>query len=219
MPAFESAALDRKLAELPAGIAALARQGCIRTYRKNTVIVQEGEAGDSMYVLIEGRVRIYSNGGGARREITFDTVHAPDYFGETWLDGGPRATSFATLEPCICSVLSRADLQRHISQHHGFAFELMARMAKRTRLATQMAKSLALTDVYGRLVQALEAACGQAPPQVPVTLSRITHQSLASSVGASREMVSRLLKDLERGGYVSLGVRQITLRRKLPARY
>lgn len=218
MPTCESAALERKLAAMPAGMVALARHGCIHSYRKNTVLVQEGETSDSTYVLIEGRVRIYSN-DGAGREITFDTVHAPDYFAETWLDGGPRATSFATLDPCICSMLSRADLQSYLSQHQGFAMELMARVAKRARLATQMAKSLALTDVYGRLVQALEAACGSPPKEVPITISRITHQSLASSVGASREMVSRLLKDLERGGYVSLGVRQITLCRKLPARY
>jgi CRP/FNR family cyclic AMP-dependent transcriptional regulator len=214
---IDAAALERLFLAMPGNIGALARQGSVRSYRKHTVIIQEGESGDSTYVLLAGSVRFYSN-DSTGREITFGTADAGDYFAESWLDGGPRSTSVVTLEPCVCSIVSCDELQRHVRQQPGFALELVARMAKRARLATQMAKSLALTSVYGRLVQALEGPCGPAT-KAPVTLSRVTHQSLANSVGASREMVSRLLKDLERGGYVSLGVRQIILHRKLPARY
>ena len=60
---------------------------------------------------------------------------------------------------------------------------------------------------------------GVASPEKPITITQITHQQIASRVGASREMVSRLLKDLEKGGYIELGVKRITLKKKLPARW
>jgi CRP/FNR family cyclic AMP-dependent transcriptional regulator len=217
MPTNEAAALERLFEALPANIRALARLGCIRSYRKNTVILHEGESGDSTYVLLKGSVRIYSNDRSGR-EITFDTVEAGDYFAETWVDGGPRPASFVTQELCVCAIVPRDELQSQLRKDPGFAFDLVARVARRARMATQMAKSLALYDVYGRIVQVLEGHCGPAT-QAPITITRITHQSLASQVGASREMVSRVLKELERGGYVSLGVRQITLHRKLPSKF
>ena len=73
--------------------------------------------------------------------------------------------------------------------------------------------------VYGRVIATLENQKGPASPDNPVILTQITHQQLASRVGASREMVSRLLKDLEKGGYIELGVKRITLKKKLPARW
>ena len=78
---------------------------------------------------------------------------------------------------------------------------------------------MALLDVYGRVIHTLEGQQGPASSQVPIQLTQITHQQIASRVGASREMVSRLLKDLEKGGYVELGIKRITLKKKLPARW
>jgi CRP/FNR family cyclic AMP-dependent transcriptional regulator len=78
---------------------------------------------------------------------------------------------------------------------------------------------MALLDVYGRVIVTLESQHGTAKPDAPITLTQITHQNIASRVGASREMVSRLLKDLEKGGYIELGVKRITLLKKLPARW
>jgi CRP/FNR family cyclic AMP-dependent transcriptional regulator len=190
----------------------------VRSFRKNTVIITEGEMGDSTYVLLSGRVRVYSN-DAVGRELTFGVVEAGDYFAEMWLDGGPRSASIITLEPCVCAVVSRADLCKHLASHPDFMLELIARVIRRARTATQTARELALKDVYGRVVSTLEGHQGPATPGAPVLLAPITHQTIASRVGASREMVSRLLKDLERGGYVSLGIRQITLNRKLPARW
>jgi CRP/FNR family cyclic AMP-dependent transcriptional regulator len=90
---------------------------------------------------------------------------------------------------------------------------------RRARAATETARNMALLDVYGRVIATLESQQGPASPDNPITLTQITHQQLASRVGASREMVSRLLKDLEKGGYIELGVKRITLKKKLPARW
>ena len=80
---------------------------------------------------------------------------------------------------------------------------------------------MALLDVYGRLVALLEERRGDAAEGEgnSAMLESITHQDIANRVGASREMVSRLLKDLEKGGYIELGIRRITLLKKLPSRW
>ena len=85
--------------------------------------------------------------------------------------------------------------------------------------AESRARQMALLDVYGRVIHTLESEQGPASVHAPVELTQITHQQIASRVGASREMVSRLLKDLEKGGYVELGIKRITLKKKLPARW
>jgi CRP/FNR family cyclic AMP-dependent transcriptional regulator len=218
MAASTTTAQDRLFDALSPTIRALAVRGSIRSYRKNTVIINEGEIGDSTFVLLEGRVKVYSTDEDGR-EITYHVVEAGDYFAEMWLDGGPRSASVMTLEPCLCAIVGRAEVREHFARHPEFALELIAHVIRYARLATQRARELALKDVYGRVVSTLEGRHGPASPDAPITLAPITHQAIASLVGASREMVSRLLKDLERGGYVALGVKQITLKRKLPARW
>ena len=213
-----SAAHEKLVAALNPSLRALALRGAFRNYRKNTVIINEGEIGDSLFVLLQGRVKVFSNDADGR-EITYNIVEAGDYFAEMWLDGGPRSASVMTLEPSVCSVVSRAALRDHLAEEPEFALELVSQVIRRARAATETARNMALLDVYGRVVATLESQRGAALSDQPVILTQITHQQIASRVGASREMVSRLLKDLEKGGYIELGVKRITLRKKLPARW
>ncbi len=212
------AAHEKLLAALTPALRALAVRGTIRSYRKNSVIINEGEVGESLFVLLEGRVKVYSNDADGR-EITYNVVEAGDYFAEMWLDGGPRSASVMTLEPCVCSIVSRSGLRDHLAEEPEFALDLVAQVIRRARAATETARNMALLDVYGRVIATLESHKGPATPDAPITLTQITHQNIASRVGASREMVSRLLKDLEKGGYIELGVKRITLKKKLPARW
>ena len=216
MPA--QAANEKLLAGLSPSLRQLALRGTTRSYRKNAVIVNEGEIGDSLFVLLQGRVKVFSNDADGR-EITYNVVQAGDYFGEMWLDGGPRSASVMTLEPCVCAVVGRAALREHLAEEPEFALDLVAQVIRRARAATETARNMALLDVYGRVIVTLESQQGPARVDAPITLTQITHQNIASRVGASREMVSRLLKDLEKGGYIELGVKRITLLKKLPARW
>lgn len=218
MTTLDPAARDRLFSSLTPTIRALAARGVLRSYRKNTILVHEGERGDSTFVLLQGKVKVYSTDAEGR-EIIYSIANAGDYFAEMWLDGGPRCASVMTLEPCVCSIVCGDAFREHLASDQDFALELVSRLIRRVREATQKARELALLDVYGRVVRALESHEGPAVPGRPVVLSPITHQAIASRVGSSREMVSRLLKDLERGGYVELGVKRITLHRKLPARW
>jgi CRP/FNR family cyclic AMP-dependent transcriptional regulator len=213
-----SAAHEKLVANLNPSLRALALRGIFRSYRKNTVIINEGEIGDSLFVLLDGRVKVYSTDADGR-EITYNIVEAGDYFAEMWLDGGPRSASVMTLEPSVCSVVSRSALRDHLAEEPEFALELVSQVIRRARAATETARNMALLDVYGRVIATLENHAGPAAPDKPITITQITHQQIASRVGASREMVSRLLKDLEKGGYIELGVKRIVLRKKLPARW
>lgn len=209
---------ERLVAKLEPGIGRLAARGIVRSYRKNTIVINEGEVGDSLFVLLQGQVKVYATDENGR-EITYGTIQAGDYFGEMSLDGGPRSASVMTLEPCLCALVSRAAVQQHLADEPEFAISLVSQVIRRARSATETARQMALLDVYGRVIHTLEGQQGPASTQAPVELNQITHQQIASRVGASREMVSRLLKDLEKGGYVELGIKRITLKKKLPARW
>jgi len=213
-----SAAHVKWVATVSPHLRSLALRGAIRSYRKNSVIINEGEVGESLFVLLQGRVKVYSTDADGR-EITYNVVEQGDYFAEMWLDGGPRSASVMTLESSVCSVVSRAALRDHLAAEPEFALELVSQVIRRARAATEAARNMALLDVYGRVVVTLEGQKGPAGPGAPITLVQLTHQSIANRVGASREMVSRLLKDLEKGGYIELGVKRITLLKKLPAKW
>ncbi len=213
-----SAAHERLIAALSPSLGALALRGNLRSYRKSSVVINEGDSGDTLFILLQGSVKVFSTDQSGR-EITYGTITAGDYFGEMSLDGGPRSASVMTLEPCICSIVTRSGVREHLAEEPEFALDLVAQVIRRARTATETARNMALLDVYGRVIATLESEAGPAKPDAPVLLTQITHQSIASRVGASREMVSRLLKDLEKGGYIELGVKRIMLKKKLPARW
>ena len=204
---------------LTPSLRSLALRGVIRRYSKKTLLMNEGEEGDSLWVLLKGSVKAFSVDQGGR-EIIYGKVHAGDYFGEMSLDGGPRSNSVMTLEPCVCAVLSRVDVSEHLAVEPEFAIDLLVQVIRRARAVTDAARNLALLDVYSRLVAALEENMDVDALELgAVTLEPVTHQEIAGRVGASREMVSRLMKDLERGGYIKMSPKRITLLKKLPTRW
>lgn len=197
----------------------LAGLGSERLFRKGTLLIQEGDIGDTLYVVLSGRLRAFA-ADDRGKEITLGVYGAGDYVGEMALDGGPRSANVETLEATRCSVVTRDALLSYISGHPDFALEMMARLIRRARLATQSARSLALIDVYGRLRELLEGFA--APPDADGARAlgeRLTHQQIANHLACSREMVTRLLKDLETGGWIALRERRIVLLRELPTRW
>lgn len=198
---------------------ALAALGVQRRYRRGTLLIQEGETGDTLYIVLQGRLRAYlaDNSG---KELTLGVYGPLEYVGEMSLDGGPRSAHVEALEASLCSVVTRDVLLAYIAKHPEFALELMARLIRRARLATESARSVALIDVYGRLVRLLnQLACDPDPEGLRTLRERITHQAMAQHLACSREMVSRLMRDLETGGYVAVRERCIWLLKPLPARW
>jgi CRP/FNR family cyclic AMP-dependent transcriptional regulator len=206
------------LSSLPEALRTLAARGVQRSYRKGTLIIEEGSHGDTLYLLLRGKVKAFSSDARGR-EVTYGVYSAGDYFGEMSLDGGPRSASVIAEQACVCAVLTRQSLHEHIAAEPAFAFELIGRVIRRARLATQSARSMALLDVYGRVVQLLESLAVVQADGSRVIAERLTHAEIAARVGCSREMVSRLMKDLERGGFLEATDAGIQLPRRLPLRW
>lgn len=229
MPLTDSPRIARSNVGLTAGtmgapvlmsdaLAALTERGEQRRYRKGTLLIQEGDQGDTLFIIHSGRLRVFSAGENDR-EITYGVYGAGEYLGEMSLDGGPRSASVITLEASVCTVVSRRTLERFIAERPEFAFELLAKVIRRARSATLSARQLALNDVYGRLKALLLGLAQAQADGTQRVVDRLTHQEMANRLGCSREMVSRLMKDLERGGYVAVDDHQFVLVKPLPARW
>jgi CRP/FNR family transcriptional regulator, cyclic AMP receptor protein len=198
----------------------LARRGELIRYAKGAVLIQEGSHGDTIYIVLAGKLRVYGSHMANEREITHGTYGPGEYVGEMSLDGGPRSASVAALEPTVCSMVTRRTLESHLAEHPAFAFELLAKVIRRARAATMSAKGMALNDVYGRLKALLEGSAELQPDGSRRLTEKLTHLELANRVGCSREMITRQLNDLQQGGYVgSEGRGMLVLLKPLPPRW
>ena len=198
----------------PDTLRAIAASGVVRSYPKNTILINEGDIGDSLFIVVSGRVKVYSS-NQAGREVVI-AFHGPgEYIGEMSLDGSPRSASVVTLEPTTCALVNRASFREFILAHPDFALHLIERLIQRVRLTTENVKSLALSDVYGRLVKLLLALAVDHDGKLVVP-EKLTQQDIAERVGASRDMISRLMKDLVAGGYLAIQDRTITILKKPP---
>jgi len=206
------------LAVLSDSLRLLAQRGELKRYRKGHRLIEEGEFGDTIFIILSGRVRVFGTGEKGR-EITYGTHAAGDYLGEISLDGGPRSASVEVIEACECAVVTKQTLLRHIGEHPEFALELIAQVIRVARSATMGAKHLALNDVYGRLVLLLNELAAPQPDGTRLIAERLTHQEMANRLGCSREMVSRLMKDLLDGGFIRAEPAGWHICGQLPARW
>ena len=198
---------------LPPSLRLLAARGMARSYRKGVVLIEEGSLGDSLYLIVSGSVRAYSSDARGR-EITYGVYGPGEYVGEMSLDGAPRSASVITEEASRLVMIMRASLLTHISEHPEFAFELLTKVIRRARAATLSTKQLALNDVYGRLKNLVDASTSDGQHL------GLTHQGMAQRLGCSREMVSKLVKDLELGGYLKrVAAGEYQRLKTLPARW
>jgi CRP/FNR family transcriptional regulator, cyclic AMP receptor protein len=191
----------------------LAKLGMLRQYKAGVLILREGETGDAIYLVRGGQVRSLSQALHGK-EISYNIIPAGHYFGEMALDGGARSSSVEAVTDCECWVIPNEQVLAYAAQNSEFALHLLTTAISRARSATDAARDMALLDVYSRLTQALnrefEAHSGVCP---------LTHAQLASVIGSSREMVSKLIKDLVRGNYVEVKNRHTIKIKKLPIKW
>jgi len=199
---------------LPEDIRALSARGIIRSYPRNTILITEGDRTDALYLIISGRVKIFLS-DAAGKEVMLGTQGAGDYFGEMALDGGPRSASVMTIEPSRFAVIPKANAHDLVRDHPEFAAHLIEKLIGRIRTLTENFKGLALLDVYGRVARLLLDLAIDQDGKLVVG-EKLTHQEIASRVGASREMISKICKGLTVGGYISVDKRRITIHRTLP---
>ena len=199
----------------------LAELGDIRLFHRHAIILQEGMPGEDLVILLQGRLRVFSNSGGSRpREVTYGIYGPGEVVGEMSLEGDLRSASVQALHPSWCSVVPRAQLLGFIAQEPAFALDLLATVVARARLATQTVRQVLFADTYARLCELLMRHTEPLPDGRLLVRERMTHALMAQQIGSSREMVSRLLKDLITGGYISRNERrQYFICAPLPARW
>lgn len=203
---------------MSASLQALAARGERRLVRRGVKLIVEGDLGDTLYIVLQGKLRAYTAGHDGR-ELTFAHYGPGDYVGEMGLDGSPRSANVEAVEASWVAVVHRPVLEQHLLEDPGFALELLSKVIGRARQASQSFRQIALNDVYGRLRALLESLT---PPDAQgrrIADPAPTHLEISQHLGCSREMVSRVMKDLERGGYVAVGRKRVELLRPLPPKW
>lgn len=193
---------------------AISRTAVARRFPKGAVVVHEGDVTDSLFIIVSGRVRFYVSDENGR-EAVLNHAGPGEYFGEMTLDGGLRSASVVTLEPTRCLVVPAADFRDFLASSPDFSLHLVHKLIRRVRALTADVKSLALMDVYGRVARLLLEIAEEHDTGLVIE-RRPTQQEMAGRVGASREMISRILQDLARGGYIAVEGRRIRITRTLP---
>jgi CRP/FNR family cyclic AMP-dependent transcriptional regulator len=202
----------------PSDLEEIAQLAVTRAFPKNAVVVTEGDLGNSMYIIAKGRVKVFLTSDEGK-EVILNTLGPNGSFGElALLDDEPRSASVMTLEPSSLMIISRPSFERCLADKPKIAVGLIRALVQRVRGLTENVRDLALSEVYGRVVS-LFGKLAVPEDGKQVIRQRLTHQEIANMVGASREMISKILKDLAVGGYITIDSKIITLNKRLPAKW
>lgn len=187
-----------------------------KIYAKNTIILSEGDNTDSLYMVCKGQVKV-SIVDEYGKEVILALLGPGEYFGEmtAMADGAARSACVVTREACEVMVLQKDDFRKVVKDNPDVVIALLRKSMERLREANKKIESLALLDVYGRVAR-LFTNLSRPCDGVQVIEEKLTHQDIANMVGSSREMVSRVLKELSSGGYITVTHKTITINGKLP---
>jgi CRP/FNR family cyclic AMP-dependent transcriptional regulator len=188
-----------------------------KSYPRNAVVLTEGEQGDSLYMIESGRVKVFI-GDEDGREIILKILGAGQFFGEmSMVDQQPRSASVTTLEPATFLILSHGAFEVAVQSKPRIANLVLRVLAQRLRDADRKIGTLALMDVYGRVASTLLELAVNVDGKLMVR-EKLSQQEIANMVGASREMVNRILKDLSERGFIQVESKSITIiNRELPS--
>ncbi len=198
----------------PDDIEVVVSQTVIKKFPKNTVIVGQGDETDSLYFIVQGKVDVFLHNDKGK-EIIINTLGECESFGELAPLGGiPRQASIITTEDSIFGIISRQVFIDTLLSKPTISMRIIDLLITRIQDLTEEVSSLALEDVYNRVVRVLYKHADEVGEKL--ITEKLTQQDIASRVGATREMVHRILKELKTGGYISIEGKHITIEKKLP---
>ena len=209
-------AMFQSLGELDLeALASVARQ---ITAERGELIVSQGSAGESLYIVARGQIRVYLS-DETGKEIILGLEGPGAIFGEiAVLDEQPRSASVAAMERTELLMIEGREFRQLLEAHTGLSLGVIAALAGMIRKLTDATQGLALQSAYRRLVARLYERAVEEDGQTVIP-ERLTHQLLADMIGCSREMVSRIMSDLAKGGYLRTEDKRWIIERKLPADY
>lgn len=173
-----------------------------RRYKRGEIVVEQGQKTNTLYIILTGRVRVITSDKRGR-EVILATLQPGDYIGEMSLidNQAHSATVRAEIQTDMLT-LGRAEFARCLPENSSMSYAIMRGLVQRLRQADRKIESLALMDVYGRVARALLEFASPDREGLMTIRDRISRQDIAKMVGASREMVSRVMKDLEERGFI-----------------
>jgi CRP/FNR family transcriptional regulator, cyclic AMP receptor protein len=191
-------------------------------YPKKSIVFQEGDAGDFLLIILRGRVKVTLLGEEGRETIVA-ILERPAFLGEVaLLDESPRSATVMTLEATEFLQIGRRPFIALVKQHPSMAMKIMSRLANELRQATEQIRTLSLFDVHGRVLRCLLVMGQRQPGSTPTRMlirPRPSIKELALMVGCSRETVSRSMKVLESGGYVTIIERGLAIEHRAIKQY
>ncbi|MDH3450905.1 MAG: Crp/Fnr family transcriptional regulator [Gammaproteobacteria bacterium] len=196
---------------------ALAQTRVVRKYPRNATIINDGDTTNAIYIINRGKVKVCKTSESGK-EVVIAVLDEGEHFGEmSLIDDKPRSASIVTKESCEFTIINKADFDRILMGNPKLAMSVMKGLCERLRAADRSIESLALMDVYGRIARVL-LDMAEENEQGEMTINEpLTHKDIAQMVGSSREMVSRIFKDLVSGGYIAVEQKRITIKNALPS--
>ena len=167
-----------------------------RRFRRGEIVVEHGKKSNALFIMLTGRARVLT-ADQRGREVILAVLQPGDYVGEmSLIDNQPHSATVRAEVQSDMLVLGRAEFARCLPENSSLSYAIMRGLVQRLRSADRQIESLALLDVYGRVARALLEMSEMVGVQ-QVIRNKVSRQDLAKVVGASREMVSRVMKDLE----------------------
>ena len=198
-----------------AQVETLAAASTRRAFPKGRMIVAEGEPSQSLYILLSGRAKVQRSDSEGK-EVILAVLTSGEFFGEmSLIDDAPRSASVITIESCDFMAIQKETFKQMLVQSPEMCQAIMRGLVKRLREADRKIETLALLDVYGRVARVL-LDFSEVVGEERVVKGKLPRQEIAKMIGASREMVSRVMKGLEIEGYIlPLPEGKLVLREKL----
>lgn len=180
-----------------------------KSYPKGSVILFEDDPGDSLFIVRDGRVKVVLLADDGR-EVILGILGPGEHFGElSLIDEQPRSAHVIAMEDALLLVLRREDFRKRVEANPSVAWSLLAELSGRLRKADGQIGSLVLLDVHGRIARLLldTADVGESA----LIARPLTHQTIAHLIGASRETVSRAMRDFQASGWIAAERRRIRI--------
>lgn len=180
----------------------LTRVAMLRKVPRHTVVLKAGDRTDNIYFVLSGALKVQISDEEGR-EVILSMLRPGELFGEMGvLDDHPRSATVLAVEQSEVVVIGKADFKQCLVDNPDVSFFIMRNLTRRLRLADRNIESLALLDVYGRVARLLLETAETVDGRQVVT-HKLTKQDIAKMIGASREMVSRVMRDLTAQGLIA----------------
>ena len=188
-----------------------------KVFARNQLIISQGDHTRSLFVILSGRLKVFVNDEAGNQTI-FAFLQEGDYCGElSLLDAEPRSASIVTLVKTEALQLSYQQFEVFLQTHPKVCWAIFKSLTASIREMDGMISALTSKDIYGRLVHVLHKESHEEKGKM--VTKPLTHQDIAEMIGASREMVTRILNELRKGDYISIANKKICIEKKLPARW